>query len=114
MYGELYSAVQMYTEVSVSLGEHTYYKNNNRVLLLHRAISLSSTYLCIPMYCFVLYLCMLCSDYRSSAINSLILFFCLQIQEWGPFDLVIGGSPCNDLSIVNPARKGLFGMWCEA
>ncbi|KAF7201398.1 DNA (cytosine-5)-methyltransferase 3A isoform X2 [Nothobranchius furzeri] len=31
------------------------------------------------------------------------------IQEWGPFDLVIGGSPCNDLSIVNPARKGLYG-----
>ncbi|KAI6072082.1 DNA (cytosine-5)-methyltransferase 3A isoform X1 [Aix galericulata] len=31
-----------------------------------------------------------------------------QIQEWGPFDLVIGGSPCNDLSIVNPARKGLY------
>lgn len=36
----------------------------------------------------------------------------LQIQEWGPFDLVIGGSPCNDLSIVNPARKGLFGTLC--
>lgn len=35
--------------------------------------------------------------------------FPLQIQEWGPFDLVIGGSPCNDLSIVNPARKGLYG-----
>lgn len=33
----------------------------------------------------------------------------LQIHEWGPFDLVIGGSPCNDLSIVNPARKGLYG-----
>ncbi|KAG7229228.1 hypothetical protein INR49_013020 [Caranx melampygus] len=31
-----------------------------------------------------------------------------EIQEWGPFDLVIGGSPCNDLSIVNPARKGLY------
>ncbi|XP_028848576.1 uncharacterized protein LOC114797720 isoform X2 [Denticeps clupeoides] len=30
------------------------------------------------------------------------------INEWGPFDLLIGGSPCNDLSIVNPARKGLF------
>ncbi|XP_046710950.1 DNA (cytosine-5)-methyltransferase 3A isoform X3 [Silurus meridionalis] len=30
------------------------------------------------------------------------------IQEWGPFDLVIGGSPCNELSIVNPARKGLY------
>lgn len=41
-----------------------------------------------------------------------ILVFCLcQIEEWGPFDLVIGGSPCNDLSIVNPARKGLFGNW---
>ncbi|XP_046402550.1 DNA (cytosine-5)-methyltransferase 3B-like [Ischnura elegans] len=25
-----------------------------------------------------------------------------------PFDLVIGGSPCNDLSAVNPARKGLY------
>ncbi|MBN3275186.1 DNM3B methyltransferase, partial [Polyodon spathula] len=30
------------------------------------------------------------------------------VSEWGPFDLLIGGSPCNDLSIVNPARKGLF------
>nr|XP_005899854.1 PREDICTED: uncharacterized protein LOC102279936 [Bos mutus] len=29
-------------------------------------------------------------------------------EEWGPFDLVIGGSPCNDLSNVNPARKGLY------
>ncbi|MEE6473510.1 hypothetical protein FKM82_010052 [Ascaphus truei] len=29
----------------------------------------------------------------------------MQIQQWGPFDLVIGGSPCNDLSFVNPARK---------
>ncbi|KAM6194394.1 DNA (cytosine-5)-methyltransferase 3B isoform 2-T2 [Sarcoramphus papa] len=31
------------------------------------------------------------------------------IEEWGPFDLVIGGSPSNDLSLVNPARKGLYG-----
>uniref|UniRef100_A0A672RBC9 DNA (cytosine-5-)-methyltransferase n=1 Tax=Sinocyclocheilus grahami TaxID=75366 RepID=A0A672RBC9_SINGR len=30
------------------------------------------------------------------------------IDKWGPFDLLVGGSPCNDLSIVNPARKGLF------
>ncbi|XP_060044342.1 DNA (cytosine-5)-methyltransferase 3B isoform X1 [Erinaceus europaeus] len=30
------------------------------------------------------------------------------IEDWGPFDLVIGGSPCNDLSNVNPARKGLY------
>lgn len=36
---------------------------------------------------------------------------CVQIHEWGPFDLVIGGSPCNDLSIVNPARKGLYGRF---
>ncbi|XP_058499785.1 uncharacterized protein LOC131469012 isoform X2 [Solea solea] len=31
-----------------------------------------------------------------------------QIEEWGPFDLLIGGSPCNDLSIVNPIRKGIY------
>ncbi|NXC00893.1 DNM3B methyltransferase, partial [Orthonyx spaldingii] len=30
------------------------------------------------------------------------------IEEWGPFDLVIGGSPCDDLSLVNPTRKALF------
>uniref|UniRef100_A0A3B5MFJ7 DNA (cytosine-5-)-methyltransferase n=1 Tax=Xiphophorus couchianus TaxID=32473 RepID=A0A3B5MFJ7_9TELE len=29
-------------------------------------------------------------------------------ELWGPFDLLIGGSPCNDLSIVNPLRKGLY------
>ncbi|XP_040203583.1 DNA (cytosine-5)-methyltransferase 3A-like [Rana temporaria] len=32
-----------------------------------------------------------------------------QIEAWGPFDLVLGGSPCNDLSVVNPNRKGLYG-----
>uniref|UniRef100_A0A8C6SSS1 DNA (cytosine-5-)-methyltransferase n=1 Tax=Neogobius melanostomus TaxID=47308 RepID=A0A8C6SSS1_9GOBI len=30
------------------------------------------------------------------------------LDKWGPFDLLIGGSPCNDLSIVNPLRKGLY------
>ncbi|XP_034551862.1 DNA (cytosine-5-)-methyltransferase 3 beta, duplicate a isoform X2 [Notolabrus celidotus] len=30
------------------------------------------------------------------------------LAEWGPIDLLIGGSPCNDLSMVNPLRKGLF------
>ncbi|XP_047226829.1 DNA (cytosine-5-)-methyltransferase 3 beta, duplicate a isoform X2 [Girardinichthys multiradiatus] len=30
------------------------------------------------------------------------------LAEWGPFDLLIGGSPCNDLALVNPARKGLY------
>ncbi|GAB1603055.1 DNA (cytosine-5)-methyltransferase 3B [Argonauta hians] len=29
-----------------------------------------------------------------------------KLAEMCPFDLVIGGSPCNDLSLVNPARKG--------
>ncbi|XP_067209119.1 uncharacterized protein [Linepithema humile] len=29
------------------------------------------------------------------------------IDEIAPIDLLIGGSPCNDLSIVNPARLGL-------
>jgi len=33
----------------------------------------------------------------------------IQVKAWGPFDLVMGGSPCNDLSIVNPARKGIYG-----
>lgn len=31
------------------------------------------------------------------------------LDEMGPIDLVIGGSPCNDLSRVNPKRRGLFG-----
>uniref|UniRef100_UPI0037E8F48C uncharacterized protein n=1 Tax=Semicossyphus pulcher TaxID=241346 RepID=UPI0037E8F48C len=30
------------------------------------------------------------------------------LEKWGPFDLLIGGSPCNDLSIVNPYRKGIY------
>lgn len=33
-----------------------------------------------------------------------------KIQEIAPIDLLIGGSPCNDLSLVNPARLGLHGM----
>jgi len=32
-----------------------------------------------------------------------------KIQEIAPIDLLIGGSPCNDLSLVNPARLGLHG-----
>eukprot|EP00898_Chlorokybus_atmophyticus_P000166 jgi/Chlat1/114/Chrsp1S03088 len=31
------------------------------------------------------------------------------LQEHGPFDLVIGGSPCNDLSSANRKREGLSG-----
>ena len=32
-----------------------------------------------------------------------------KIQDLGPFDFVFGGSPCNDLSIANPIRKGIYG-----
>ncbi|GFU49688.1 hypothetical protein NPIL_446961 [Nephila pilipes] len=31
-----------------------------------------------------------------------------KIQSISPIDLVIGGSPCNDLSLVNPERKGIY------
>jgi hypothetical protein len=30
------------------------------------------------------------------------------VKEHGPFDLVMGGSPCNDLSVANPFRKGVY------
>jgi site-specific DNA-cytosine methylase len=29
----------------------------------------------------------------------------------GPIDLLLGGSPCEDLSMENPARKGLYGKY---
>ncbi|CAH1794551.1 unnamed protein product [Owenia fusiformis] len=32
-----------------------------------------------------------------------------KLRGLGSIDLLIGGSPCNDLSLVNPARKGLHG-----
>lgn len=32
-----------------------------------------------------------------------------RIEQIAPIDLLIGGSPCNDLSLVNPARLGLHG-----
>lgn len=32
-----------------------------------------------------------------------------KIKEMTPIDLLIGGSPCNDLSLANPARLGLYG-----
>jgi site-specific DNA-cytosine methylase len=34
-----------------------------------------------------------------------------KISALGPIDLLMGGSPCADLSLVNPARKGLFGKY---
>lgn len=37
-----------------------------------------------------------------------------KIQEIAPIDLLIGGSPCNDLSLVNPARLGLHGTYQQS
>lgn len=37
---------------------------------------------------------------------------CKTIKEIAPIDLLIGGSPCNDLSLANPARLGLHGSNC--
>ena len=34
-----------------------------------------------------------------------------KLSTLGPIDLLLGGSPCADLSLVNPARKGLFGKY---
>ncbi|GAB6031377.1 DNA cytosine-5,-methyltransferase, variant 2 [Chamberlinius hualienensis] len=31
-----------------------------------------------------------------------------EVAKLCPIDLLIGGSPCNDLSLVNPSRKGLY------
>lgn len=31
------------------------------------------------------------------------------LDKLGPINLLIGGSPCSDLSCVNPLRKGLYG-----
>lgn len=32
-----------------------------------------------------------------------------KLDSLGRVDLVLGGSPCNDLSLVNPRRRGLYG-----
>jgi site-specific DNA-cytosine methylase len=37
-----------------------------------------------------------------------------KIQEIAPIDLLIGGSPCNDLSLVNPARMGLHSTYRQS
>lgn len=32
-----------------------------------------------------------------------------KLNSLGRIDLLIGGSPCNQLSLANPGRKGLYG-----
>jgi site-specific DNA-cytosine methylase len=34
-----------------------------------------------------------------------------KLSALGPIDLLLGGSPCDDLSLENPARKGLYGKY---
>lgn len=36
-----------------------------------------------------------------------------KVEEIGPFDFVFGGSPCNDLSIANPVRRGICGKFYD-
>lgn len=33
-----------------------------------------------------------------------------KLDAMGDIDLLLAGSPCQDLSVVNPARRGLYGM----
>lgn len=34
-----------------------------------------------------------------------------KLMALGRIDLLLGGSPCTELSLANPVRKGLFGMY---
>jgi site-specific DNA-cytosine methylase len=34
-----------------------------------------------------------------------------KLSALGRIDLVIGGSPCTELSLANPLRKGLYGKY---
>ena len=34
-----------------------------------------------------------------------------KLSALGRIDLLLGGSPCDDLSMENPARKGLYGKY---
>ena len=34
-----------------------------------------------------------------------------KLSTLGPIDLLLGVSPCAHLSLVNPARKGLYGKY---
>ena len=42
-------------------------------------------------------------------LNVSMIFASFKMEELGPFDFVFGGSPCNDLSIANPVRRGIYG-----
>ncbi|KAL7647096.1 UNVERIFIED_CONTAM: hypothetical protein RMT77_002354 [Armadillidium vulgare] len=45
---------------------------------------------------------------RIEHIGDIMMLSNKKIEDLCPIDLLIGGSPCNDLSLVNPHRKGLY------
>ena len=47
--------------------------------------------------------------YSITTLNVSIVFVPFKMEDLGPFDFVFGGSPCNDLSIANPVRRGIYG-----
>ncbi|XP_014670897.1 PREDICTED: uncharacterized protein LOC106811707 isoform X2 [Priapulus caudatus] len=63
------------------------------------------------------------SEVDQDAVNVVSIHYGNKVQQIGdissipsckiaslcPIDLLIGGSPCNDLSLVNPSRKGIYG-----
>ncbi|ELU12047.1 hypothetical protein CAPTEDRAFT_1762 [Capitella teleta] len=56
--------------------------------------------------------CLRLTEVRHPAIKQLgdvTMLTAEKLVEIAPIDLVIGGSPCQDFSIVNPLRKGLMG-----
>ena len=53
-------------------------------------------------------------NFIPATLDSLVADFPYMKQDltrWGPFDFLIGGSPCNDFSRVNPHREGFTGKW---
>jgi site-specific DNA-cytosine methylase len=48
---------------------------------------------------------------RITRLGSVELLTPDNLKKLGRIDLLIGGSPCNDLSLVNPRRRGLHGWF---
>ena len=83
----------------------------------HDEIAPEPSHLDLQQVSFQLWSCLALSGFLSGLTDSSFFLFksydheafivlCLQLAKLCPIDLVIGGPPCNDLSIVNPLRKG--------
>ncbi|KAK3908534.1 DNA (cytosine-5)-methyltransferase 3A [Frankliniella fusca] len=44
-----------------------------------------------------------------TAVGCVKTLTCAKLDAFGPIHLLLGGSPCQDLSLCNPKRKGLHG-----